>query len=320
MCQQMLAYSGKGSFVIRPVNLSKMVEEIASLLQVSIGNSVALEFALALDLPSVEADVAQMQQVVMNLVMNASDAMEDQRGVIRMETGVMQVVADEWHHLYGADDFCDGRYVFLDVSDNGCGMSLAVMQRVFEPFFTTKFDGHGLGMSAVLGIVRAHRGAIIVESEEGKGSRFRLLLPMLLQQTAAVEALSVGQQAWRGEGVVLVIDDEQGIQKVMWMMFENMGFEVLLASGGEQGVALYQQHQQDVGLILLDMSMPNMDGKACYRALTAINPKVKVILSSGYSEAEASARFAEDGLVGFIQKPCRSSALQAMVQSVLSVE
>ena len=317
LCKQMLAYSGKGRFVVRAVNLSDMVEDITKLLEVSIDRNVVLKFHLAENLPAVEVDAAQLQQVIMNLVINASDAIGEKSGVISLTTGMMRVDAEYLGGAYAADGIEPGRFVFLEVADTGCGMDEEVQKRLFDPFFTTKFTGRGLGMSAVLGIVRGHRGAIKVYSEPGKGSTFKVLLP-------ASSGEIIGQEDgeawgdWCGVGTVLVVDDEETIRETAAMMLGGMGFDTLTAEDGEQGVEAYREHQDEIVAVLLDMTMPKLDGKACFRELRRINPEVRVVLSSGYNEQDTTSRFAGKGLAGFIQKPYSPEDLQAVFRKVLA--
>ncbi len=316
LCKQMLAYSGRGQFAVKPMNLSDMVEKITKLLQVSIAKNAVLKFHLAENLPAVEADAAQLQQVIMNLVINASEAIGEKSGVISLSTGMMQADAIYLKEAYTAEDAGAGHYVFLEVADTGCGMDKMTRRKLFDPFFTTKFTGRGLGMSAVLGIVRGHHGAIRVYSESGAGTTFKMLLP-------ASEAKLDGQtentalNGWSGVGVVLIVDDEETIRETAAMMLEGMGFDTLTAEDGMRGVEVYRAHQDRIVAVLLDMTMPKLDGKGCFRELRRINRNVRVILSSGYNEQDATNRFAGQGLTGFIQKPYAPEALRAKMKETL---
>ncbi len=316
LCKQMLAYSGKGRFVVEAINLSGMVEEITKLLKGSIAKHVALKFHLASDLPSVEGDAAQLQQVIMNLVINAADAIGDKSGVISLSTGVMEASAAYLQGAYAAEDMEPGDFVFLEVADNGCGMSDETRKKLFDPFFTTKFTGRGLGMSAVLGIVRGHHGAIKVYSEEGQGTTFKVLFPASASE-AAGKAAHEARGDWRGAGTVLVVDDEENVRETAVMMLRDMGFETLEAEDGAQGVEAYRKHRNKIVAVLLDMTMPKLDGKGCFRELRRTNRDVQVVLSSGYNEQDATTRFAGQGLAGFIQKPYSPEALRAKMREVL---
>ena len=322
LCRQMLAYAGKGSLEVEQLDLSRMVERIAKLLTVSIHKGVTLHYELAKSLPAVEADATQLQQVLMNLVMNASDAMDAQGGEIRLRTGVVDIDASDAPLNVLHEPVAAGRYVFVEVADNGCGMDQATRAKIFEPFFTTKTDGHGLGMSAVLGIVRSHHGAILLDSTVGEGSSFRILLPALAQQVAVAQQDHAQEDdaiaTWHASGTVLLIDDEQPVREAASMMLQEIGFDVRCANDGEAGVACYTAHQAEIVAVLLDMSMPNMDGAACFAALKQIDPQVRVILSSGYHEAEAAARMNTEGLAAFIQKPYHPDTLRRVMYQVVS--
>jgi len=319
LCKQMLAYSGKGKFVVKAINLSAMVENITKLLEISISKNVVLKYHMAEQLPAVEVDMAQIQQVIMNLVINASDAIGDKSGVISIATGVMQADSAYLAGTSMDDQLSEGRYVYMEVSDTGCGMDKKTRSKLFEPFFTTKFTGHGLGMSAVLGIVRGHHGAIKVYSEIGRGSTFKVLLPMSNQQAETMMLETPSSDKWHGSGTVLIVDDEETIRETAAMMLEDMGFETLTATDGLDGVRVYQQHQHEIVAVLMDMTMPKMDGKTCFTELRRINKQVNVVLSSGYNEQEATNRFAGQGLAGFIQKPYTPDALQVKMQQILKI-
>lgn len=319
LCRQMLAYSGKGKFVVKPLNISSLVMEMTRLMEVSISKNVVLKYHLSEQLPLIEADAAQIQQVVLNLITNASEAIGEKSGVISFSTGVMHADAGYLNGSIARVTLPEGRYVFLEVSDTGCGMDAATVAKIFDPFFTTKFTGRGLGMSAVLGIVRGHHGALRVYSEPGRGSTFKLLLPVLEEQIDALSTDVSGEWvAPVGDGVVLVVDDEETIREVAAMMLEDMGFETMTAEDGLDAVAVYRKHAGRIVAVLMDMTMPRMDGSECFRELRRINPDVKVVLSSGYNEEEATTRFLGKGLAGFLQKPYSPAALRETMANILS--
>jgi len=319
LCQQMLAYSGKGQFVIKPIDLSILVGGITGLLEVSIHHTIELHYELSENIGFVEADEAQIQQVIMNLVINASDAIGEQSGSITIRTGTINADSNYLANAIAQseNDLAEGKYLFLEVVDTGCGMDHETQQRLFEPFFTTKFTGRGLGMSAVLGIVRGHHGAMMVYSEVGNGTVFKVLFPASKTSAVIAEAPNLPQAAWRGSGTVLIIDDEETIRETSSAMLEEMGFQTMQAVDGQDGVEMYQQYLADIVLVLMDMTMPRLDGTGCFTALRAINPEVKVIVSSGYSEQETSQRFEAGLLAGFIQKPYWPDALEAKMREVL---
>jgi len=317
LCKQMLAYSGKGKFVVRAMDLSAMVEEVTRLLEVSIDKGVVLKYHLAENLPAVECDVAQIQQVMMNLVINASQAIGNKSGVISITTSMLNADHAYLKATYLNDALPEGRYVSLEVSDTGCGMDQETQAKVFEPFFTTKFTGNGLGMSAVLGIVRGHHGAIKLYSEPGRGTTFKILLPASDREVLDQPDLSPVQNQ-QGSGTILVVDDEESIREAASMMLEDIGFDTLTAVDGEDGVRVYRAHQDVIVGVLMDMTMPKMDGKACFTELRRINPDVKVVLSSGYNQQDAVSQFSGQGLAGFLQKPYFPDALASKIHEVLA--
>ncbi|MDQ6964219.1 MAG: response regulator, partial [Mariprofundales bacterium] len=322
LCRQMLAYSGRGHFIIKPLNLTSMVKGITSLLEVSIQRTIQLHYNMPEDLDLIEADEAQIQQVIMNLVINASDAIGNRSGNISITTGEIEVDTDYLNHAVAQSGrgLEAGKYILLEVSDDGCGMSRETQQKLFEPFFTTKFTGRGLGMSAVLGIVRGHRGALLLYSEVGRGTTFKVLFPATSGNAATPPPQPERQSTaeWRGEGTILIVDDEESIRESASAMLENMGFDTVTAKDGVEGVERYRQYQHDIVAVLLDMTMPNLDGAGCFEALRAIDPDVKVVLSSGYNEQDSTQRFASDGLAGFIQKPYWPEGLERTVRRILT--
>ena len=315
LCGQMLTYAGKGRVATKPIDLSDVVAEIAKLLEVSIPKRVKLKFDLASPLPPTSADAAQLQQIIMNLVINASEAMGERPGEIALTTGRMDIDAAFLAGVSAGTDAVPGSYVYLEVTDHGCGMDEKTRARLFEPFFTTKFTGRGLGMSAVLGIVNSHHGAIKLKSEVGQGTTFRVLLPATTPTPSVKPPVETEDPVpWRGSGTVLVVDDEPAIRDVATEMLVAMGYEILTAADGEQGVERYREHHDQIVAVLLDMTMPRMSGASAYRELRRINPAVKVILSSGYSPKEATRRLSGEDLAGFIQKPYTSDDLQRVMQ------
>jgi PAS domain S-box-containing protein len=304
LCKQMLAYSGRGKFMPERISLNEVIEGTLPMLEVSISKRVALRTQFARDLPPIEADTGQMRQLMMNLAVNASEAIGDNYGVVTLATGLRNCDERYFKTSYLSDKLAAGTYVFLEVTDTGCGMDDETRERIFEPFFSTKFTGRGLGMPAVLGIVRGHNGAIKVYSEPGKGSTFLVLFPALEAQSA--DELSREEKepvGWKGTGTVLLVDDEDSVRSVGKRMLVRAGFDVLLARDGKEALELFRQRADEIACVLLDVTMPNMDGEECYRSLREIRADVPVILSSGYTEQFVSERFIGEVPAGFIQKP-----------------
>ena len=320
LCNQMLAYSGKGCFVVEPTNLSAITEEMVRIVEISVSKKAALRYEIAADLPLIEADATQIRQVIMNLITNASEALGDQTGTITVRTGVEDCVEADFADAVAHEDCRPGQFVYVEVTDTGCGMDQATRQRIFDPFFTTKFTGRGLGMAAVLGIVRGHRGAITVASEPGRGSAFRLLFPVTRGVVAAAPAMESAQSADRavaGGGTILVVDDDDNVRLVCSTMLEQAGFDVLTAGDGREGVAVYERHRADIVGVVLDLTMPVMDGRETAAALLVIDPQVRILLSSGYSEQEAIREFIDWQPAGFVQKPYRSADLIQRIRAAI---
>jgi len=318
LCQQMLAYAGKGRFVLRDLDLSTLVRETAQLIERSIAKGVSLQFHLAGKLPAVNGDPSQLRQVVMNLVMNASEAIGNRGGTVHISTAVLHADRGLLDTAFSAQQLPEGDYVQLEVSDNGEGMSAETISRIFDPFFTTKFTGRGMGLAAVLGIVRGHNGALKVYSEPGKGTAFKILLPCAGMAVAAAGPSRSAADAWRGSGVVLVADDEETVRKIAVRMLESFGFTVLTASNGREAVERYRAATDEVRAVLLDLTMPQLDGEATFRELQELSPGVRVVLMSGYNEQEAVQRFINQGLAGFLQKPFDMESLRQRMKEILA--
>ncbi|MBM3981779.1 MAG: PAS domain S-box protein [Planctomycetes bacterium] len=308
LCQQMLAYAGRGQFVVQPVDLTALTEEMAQLLGTVISRKAVLKFNLTSGVPPVLADATQLRQTVMNLITNASDAIGATSGVITLTTGLIDADARYLAEV-GAPELPAGPYVYLEVSDTGCGMTDEVRERMFDPFFTTKFTGRGLGLTAVLGIVRAHRGAIKVYSQVGKGTTFKVLLPALADGAATAPAApAVPARDGRGRNV-LVVDDEEDVRVFARKVLELSGFAVALAPDGRAGADAFAADPGAFAAVLLDLTMPRLNGADAYRAMRRHRADVRVVLMSGFAEQEATAGFEGKGLAGFLRKPFRADHL-----------
>ena len=315
LAKQMLAYSGKGRFVVESINLNTLLEEMLHMLEVSISKSAVLRLSPFRSLPAVEADATQLRQVVMNLVINASEAIGERSGVIAITTGCMDCDRDYLKNAWMAENLVEGLYVYLEVADSGCGMDALTMGKLFDPFFTTKFTGRGLGMAAVLGIVRGHKGAIKVYSELNKGTTFKILLPASDRPVALFNE-DPRLDDWRGFGTVLLVDDEETVRGIGAEMLRSIGFDVVTANDGRHAVTVFAQ-TPDIIFVVMDLTMPHMDGEQCFRELRQLQPDLKVVMSSGYSEHEVSQKFYGKGLAGFVQKPYTLSSLKKSLRAML---
>ena len=316
LAKQMLAYSGKGRFVIEVIDLNELLEEMLHMLQVSISKKVVLRLNPYTPLPTIDADATQLRQIIMNLVINASEAIGEKSGVISITTGCMDCDQDYLRDVWLDENLADGLYVSLEVADTGCGMDKNTMGRLFDPFFTTKFTGRGLGMSAVMGIVRGHKGAIKVYSEPEKGTTFKILLPASGKPAEIFNGDRV-EDPWVGTGKVLLVDDEETVRGIGVEMLKELGFSPLTANNGIEALEVYRANP-DIALVILDLTMPQMGGEQCYRELRKLNPNVKVIISSGYNEYEVTQRFIGKGIAGFMQKPYKLSVLREAIKPVVN--
>jgi CheY-like chemotaxis protein len=316
LTRQLLAYAGKGRFVTEPVNLSALIREINALVQTSIPGKVQVRLELQDDLPPINGDPGQLQQVIMNLIINGAEAIGDQVGLVVVTTGVQDVDAQYAKSVLGQPELAPGKYVVAEVNDSGCGMDEDTLAKIFDPFFTTKFAGRGLGLAAALGIIRGHKGSLKVYSMPGKGSSFKLFFP-ISPMAASVPAAPTAGTELAGSGTVLIVDDEEVVRKAAKFSLQRYGYDVLAASSGREAIEIFRGAQQRIVLALVDLTMPEMSGEEVVRELQTINPSVRILLSSGFNEVEAVRRFTGKGLAGFIQKPYTSVALGTKVKQIL---
>ncbi len=321
LARQMLAYSGKGRFVLEHIDISERVRDILPLIKAAIPSTVELRLNLDERLPLIEADAAQMQQLIMNVIINGAEAIpEGKAGSLTVTTRRKEVDAEyvRSHKGVGTDDLTPGPYVQFEVSDTGSGMDEATLNRIFDPFFTTKFTGRGLGLAAVLGIVRGHRGSVEVSSTLGRGTVFCFLFPVA---EAAKESKPRPTEArvpvHRGEGLILVVDDEQVVRGMAKQALERYGYTVEVAEDGARGLDAFERDRDRIRCVVLDLTMPVMSGEETLGRMKALSPEVPIILSSGFNEMQAVKRFEGKGLAGFLQKPYRAAALVEKISAVL---
>ena len=318
LTNQMLAYSGKGRFIIEAININELVREMTHMLEISISKKARLSFSFTDDIPYIEADASQIRQIIMNLLTNASDALEDRQGTISISTTVMEADRQYLDDLMIDERLPEGKYVVIEVTDTGIGMGEETIAKIFDPFFSTKFTGRGLGLSAVLGIVRGHQGAIKVYSEPGKGTAFKVLFPasFKMEKKRNIQCESENTQMF-GSGTILVVDDEPSVLKVVRRMMEKFGYSVMTASDGREGLETFKKKSNEIILVLLDMTMPHLSGEELFREIKKIRKDVPVILTSGFNEQDATNRFAGKGLAGFIQKPFQLAKLAEKIRVAL---
>jgi len=318
LTRQMLAYAGGGQLEIAPINLNQVIENNVHLFRAAIAKNISLHTDLAADLPLIEADRSQLQQVIMNLILNGAEAIEGAVGHVWLSTGREMIMSNDayyWH--WTGSELPEGEYVCLTVRDSGVGMTPEIRNKIFDPFFTTKVDGQGLGLASVLGIVRDHCGGMHVESEPGRGTMFRLLFPMSAQRGTAVSPQHPRQLADAAGRLILVIDDEEPVREAIGDIMELHGVEVLTAVNGQDGLAVFGENKEEIQLVVLDMSMPGMNGVDTLHKLRQINPEVRVILSSGYSQQQIAPEVMVNGRTGFLAKPYNVETLVSKIWQYL---
>jgi len=321
LCQQLLAFSGKGKIRVEPLDVTDLIRSVAPLLHLGLGTA-RLRLDLAPDLPIVEADAAQIRQVVMNLVTNASEALPDRTGTIEIRTRLYDAAREPLHDPVNHQPLAPGSYVAIDVRDDGVGMTPEQAARAFEPFYTTKFMGRGLGLAAIQGIARAHHGAVAVQTAAGEGSTFTVFLPTLGVRSrqagaVAVPRAAVSRPAGRLRARILVVDDEHNIRQVAGNLLAAAGYEILLAADGSEALAVLEDDPHAIDLVLLDMTMPGLHGLQVLDRIRGLRVDLPVLLSSGYGRENVDHVLGTDEASGFIQKPYRRHELLRSTASLL---
>ncbi|PTY02509.1 hypothetical protein DB347_24205 [Opitutaceae bacterium EW11] len=318
LCQQMLAYAGKGRFVVQRIEFGHLVETTVPLLRASISKRAHLKFELTPGVPAILADPTQMRQIVMNLVLNASEALGEQDGEITISTKILKPTEEYLVGAVLAPPELGNDFVVLEVRDTGCGMTQETIAKIFDPFFTTKFAGRGLGLAAVLGIIRSHKGALKVTSKPGVGSTFTLLFPVVPGPTEVGIVRKNTAAPWRQEGLALIVDDEDHVRNVTAGMLNTCGLRTETARDGYEGLDLFRAKPQSFDIVLLDMTMPRLSGEETLLLLREIRPEVRVLFMSGYNRREVVETLAGDGVLSFIQKPFTLETLREHLQQILA--
>ncbi len=316
LVKQMMTYCGKNVFIIEQFDLNNAIYEMTHILGLSVTKKAQISYHLAENLPLIEADARQIRQVILNLVANASDAINKTGGSISITTGAIDCDCHYLSNIYIDKSLPEGKYVYVDVTDNGNGMNKKTIENLFDPFYTTKFTGRGLGLAAVLGIIRAHRGTVKVQSQLGNGTSIRILFPVSNSSTERKK--TVNAKPWHGSGTILLVDDEEAILSVAKQMLEHLGFTVITAPDGRVAVNLFRKNMDDIVLVILDFIMPFLNGEETYIELHNIRDDIPVILCSGYNEQDISRLFKDKSLAGFLHKPYKFSELESMVKKVLT--
>jgi PAS domain S-box-containing protein len=316
LTRQMLACAGRGKFSVELIDIGQLIAGMTDIMRSTISKKVELRLDLAEGLPPIRGDVSQLRQVVMNVVVNASEALGDRAGTISIATSSAWFGRAELAGRLHGDDLPAGEYVSLEIGDTGPGMDPETASRVFDPFFTTKFTGRGLGLAVVLGIARGHQAAVGIDSEPGSGTTFRVLFPAASAGAGAAAGLGADVPA-SGSGTVLLVDDEESVRNPTRAMLARLGYQVIEAADGCEAMSQFEANRSSIRCVLLDLSMPNMDGEETFRALRSSAPSVPVIISSGYGEHETAARFTDAEPAAVIQKPYTLQRLGDVLKRVL---
>ncbi len=327
LTRQLLAYTGKGKFQVGPLDFNQLIRDTTGLMDTVLPSNTKLVLTLHDNLPLVQSDRSQIQQVIMNLFINAIEALPDGAGIIEILTDTRQIGEEGFAASFplnsqaSGSELAPGPYVMISVSDNGSGMDQMTLSRIFDPFFSTKPKGHGLGLSATIGIIRTHQGAIIVHSQPGAGTNFTILLPALaaVNLSAEEEAKGMPVSVMDHPKRVLVIDDEANVREVASDILAEQGYIVIPAASGAEGVDLFRANRQEVGVVLLDLKMPGMNGKETFHELQKIQPDLKIIFTSGYSESEVATLTQESERIAFLSKPYNVKALTNQIGQMLAL-
>ena len=317
LANQLLAYAGKSNIIVENANISSIIKEMTNLLKVSISKNAKLHTNLMENLPAVKCDVTQIRQVIMNLIANASDALCGEPGEITIETGCLTLDEARIAEADFNTSIKPGRYVFTRVGDTGVGMNEETRLHIFDPFFTTKHSGHGLGLAAVLGIIRNHHGTIDITSSPDKGSTFTFYIPALDHTASKRDNSNKVADNWHGDGTVLVADDDETVRKVAGIMLQTIGFRVVEVSNGSDAVAIISADPDRFSAVLLDMTMPDTDGLEAYHAIRKLKPQLPIVLTSGYNKSSEVAKLKDNCPPAFLKKPYRIEQLSAVFRSML---
>ncbi len=320
LANQMLVYTGKTTVVVDNIDLSSVVKEMGSLLDVSISKKVTIQYSLAEDLFPIRGDISQIRQVAMNLITNASEAIGDRPGVIAINIHGVELRAGELKNVFPPGHVLEGSYVLLEVSDTGSGMNEETLRKIFDPLFTTKVTGRGLGLASLLNAVQRHDGAVEVKSEEGGGTVFRIYFPV--EEGVADDAVADAPESdggWTGHGTVLIADDEEAIREITTSLLERVGFQVITAADGVETVDRYADHPEEISVLLMDINMPRLNGLEAALRIRHINPKLPILFMSGYPREQVMNRFGKQPHTDFIKKPFQSRELSSAIRSVMEV-
>ena len=317
LCRQMLEYAGHTQFCKTQVDMRSLVDDMVRLMASTGHKNIVIKPVIPPNIPFIIGDTGQIQQIIMNLITNAIEAIGEAQGEI--DVLLSKILVDEAHpakdHLGRV--ISAGMHVCLEVTDNGCGISEETRQRIFEPFFSTKFTGRGLGLSATLGIISGHEGALQLFSQPGKGATFKVYLPALAADPAFESTGRATTAAWLGSGTILLVEDEDQVRLIAKEMLQQCGFTVIEADNGREALDLYRKNSADITMVLTDIGMPVMDGYELFSELKKLKPELPIIISSGFGEKTIGSRISKEEMAGIISKPYNPAQLQEVLKRAL---
>ncbi len=321
LANQMLAFSGKTQLVFQPIDLGQFLKESQSFLRSTVSKRITLTFNLTKDLPAIYGDRSQLRQLLMNVVTNAAEAIGDQDGTICMNTNTLDTSKQDFSQYHIMGDLPCGTCVSLSVQDSGKGMKPELIPKIFDPFFSTKFPGRGLGLATLLGLVRGHGAAIAVHSQVGQGTEFCFMFPINKKPSAQGPpsvTLPINSSSNSMPTKILVVDDEEEVRTACSLILNEIGFDALVAQDGNAGSHIFEQYQDEIALVFLDLTMPNLDGGKLAEVIRGLNPHVPILIASGYPEEEAMKHFTQSTISAFIQKPFQVEVLIAKIQELIA--
>ncbi len=318
LCRLMLAYAGKATLSKTHLILWALVEQVVHMLKATIGRNVEIKTFFPPNMPPIRGDASQLQQTVMNLILNAAEAIGEAQGVVLVTLAKTVIEPGQSDIDYFGKAIPPGGYIVMEVDDNGCGMDEETLSRIFEPFYTTKFTGRGLGMSAVLGIITAHQGALQLFSQAGQGTAFKVYLPAQINTVAEENIVPPAvEEQWKGSGTVLLAEDEVLITVILKDMLEELGFTVITATNGKEALELYQKNAADITMVVTDIGMPIMSGYEMFYELKKLNPQLPIIISSGFGDKEVTTTIPRDAVADMLTKPYNFELLKKVLRGVV---
>ena len=318
LCRQMLTYAGKTQLFQTMIVMWVLVDDVVSMLKATTSLNVVFKTHLSSDIPIITGDATQLRQVIMNLIINASEAIGEKQGEVCISLSKLEIKVGESIYDHQGKIIPVGSYLCMEVVDNGCGMDEETKRRIFEPFYSTKFSGRGLGMSAVLGIITSHKGALQFSSQPGHGTAFKVYLPVVISEENNDEESAVTASApWQGTGTILLVEDEEQLMLIARTMLKVMGFRVIEAINGKEALDMYKKNVEEITLVITDMGMPVMSGYELFRELKTLNPKLPIVISSGYGDTVVTSRISRDKIAGLVCKPYNFEQLREVVKGVV---